>query len=47
MSAKTSRTVSIEPSLDGALQLFDVHPFSSDSAVVIAANSSSGAEETR
>ena len=32
---------------DGPLQLFDVHPLSSDSADVIAANSSSGAEETR
>ena len=33
--------------LDGSLQLFDVHPFSSDSALVIASNSSSGADETR
>ena len=32
---------------DGPAQLFGVHPLSSDSAEVIAANSSSGAEETR
>ena len=32
---------------DARAQLLDVHPLSSDSADVIAANSSSGAEETR